>query len=175
MRPASLLELARSQEIVYMRVIGPGNMRMCPTLYDLANRMAREGYKKFIVDLKDCTGMDSTFMGTLVEIAALSPPPRDTLMVINPSKRNQNLLEGLGLTEVIKVKPGRTRIPPIEVEVIRDTGAPRDKRIALTKRAHEHLVRLDKRNQARFGPFLKQLSKELGCGCSSTHKPGAKQ
>lgn len=170
-----VLELARSQGTVYIRIVGLGNMRMCPTLYDVSRRMVNEGYKKFIIDLKDCTGMDSTFMGTLVEIAALSPPPREALMVINPSKRNQNLLESLGLTDVIMVKPGRTRIPPVELEVIRDTVAPHAKRIALTRRAHENLVRIDKRNKARFGPFLEQLSRELGCGCPSTQKPGAKQ
>ena len=158
-----------------MRVIGPGNMRMCPTLYDLANRMVNEGYKRFIIDLKDCTGMDSTFMGTLVEIAALSPPPRDTLMVINPSKHNQNLLESLGLANIVMIRPGRTRIPPVEVEVIADVVAPAAKRIALTRRAHENLIRIDKRNEAKFGPFLEQLSRELRSGCTSTQKPGAKQ
>jgi anti-anti-sigma regulatory factor len=160
-KPSPRIELARSQGTVYIRVVGLGDIKICPTLYDLANRMARDGYKKFIFDLKDCTGMDSTFMGTLVEIGTLSPPPQDALMVINPSKRSQNLLESVGLTEVIKVRTGRMRIPPVEVEVIRDTGAPHDRRIALVRRAHENLIRIDKRNEAKFGQFLKTLTREL--------------
>lgn len=157
-----VLELARSQGTVYIRIVGSGNMRMCPTFYDVSRRMVNEGYKKFIIDLKDCTGMDSTFMGTLVEIATLSPPPQEALMVINPGKRNHSLLESVGLTEVINVKPGRTRIPPVEVEVIRDTATPHDRRIALARRAHENLIRVDKRNEAKFGQFLKTLIRELG-------------
>ncbi|MFH1422609.1 MAG: STAS domain-containing protein [Planctomycetota bacterium] len=159
---SSSIELARSQNSVYIRIIGAGNMTMCPTLYDIAEQMLKEGFRKFIIDLKECTGMDSTFMGTLVEIAAMSPPISESLMVINPSPYNLNLLESLGLGSVIIIKQGKKKIPEVEVEVIHEVCAPPQRRIALTKRAHENLVRIDKRNEVKFGPFLKQLARELG-------------
>jgi anti-sigma B factor antagonist len=35
--------------------------------------MLDHGYREFVVDLADCTMMDSTFMGTMANVALRSP------------------------------------------------------------------------------------------------------
>ena len=154
--------VARSRDAVYMRISGPGNMKICPTLQDFAKRMIVEGYQKFIVDLTDCSTMDSTFMGTLVEIASLAPPMAESLMVINAQEHCEGLLEGLGLDNVLRIKRGITGLPDVELEPLPEYAATQTERMRLIRRAHENLVKADRRNEEKFGSFLRQLIKEMG-------------
>jgi anti-anti-sigma factor len=153
--------VARSDDGVYVRITGPGNMKICPTLQDFAKRMVIEGYTKFIVDLEECTTMDSTFMGTLVEMASLAPPRAESLMVINPQEHCEGLLEGLGLDNVLRIKRGKTPVPEVEMEPLPEYAATQIERMRLIRKAHENLVDIDERNKEQFGAFLRQLTKEM--------------
>ena len=155
------LNVARSGDAVYVRVRGPGNMKLCPTLYDFAKRMVMEGYQKFIIDLQECTTMDSTFMGTLVEVFSFSTPSCESLMIINAQDHCEGLLEGLGLDNVLRIKRGTTELPKAQLEPLPEFAASQPERMKLIRRAHENLVRIDKRNEEKFGPFLRQLAKEM--------------
>ena len=157
----SSMEVARSGEAVYVRINGPGNMKLCPTLQDFARRMVKEGYTKFIVNLKDCSTMDSTFMGTLVELASLAKPGAESLLIINAKDHCEGLLEGLGLDNVLQIKRGYTELPDIELEPLPEYAVKQAERIRLIKQAHENLVEIDERNREKFGPFLRQLTKEM--------------
>jgi len=154
--------VARSGDAVYVRISGPGNMKVCPTLQDFAKRMLIEGFEKFIIDLQDCSTMDSTFMGTLVEIASLAPPMAESLMIINAQDHCEGLLEGLGLDNVLRIKSGETELPGFEMEPLPEFATTQTERMRLIRRAHENLVRIDRRNEEKFGSFLRQLIKEMG-------------
>jgi anti-sigma B factor antagonist len=154
--------VARSGQAVYVRINGPGNMKICPTLQDFARRMFVEGYRKFIVDLEDCTTMDSTFMGTLVEISSLAPPRTESLMIINPREHCEGLLEGLGLDNVLRIKREKAELPEVELEPLPEYAVTPTERMKLIRKAHENLVGVDQRNEETFGPFLRQLVKEMG-------------
>jgi len=158
----SSMMVARSGEAVYIRINGPGNMKICPTLQDFAKRMIVEGYKKFIVDLEECSTMDSTFMGTMVEIASMAPPLTESLMIINPQEHCEGLLEGLGLDNVLRVKQEQIDLPVVELEPLPEYAVGQNERMRLIRRAHENLIKADKRNDEKFGPFLRQLIKEMG-------------
>jgi anti-anti-sigma factor len=154
--------VARSDDAVYVRISGPGNMKICPTLQDFAKRMIVEGFRKFVVDLDDCSTMDSTFMGTLVEMASLAPPMAESLMIINAQPHCEGLLEGLGLDNVLRIKRGKTDMPAVELESLPEYAATQTERMRLIRRAHENLVQIDLRNEEKFGSFLRRLTKEMG-------------
>lgn len=154
--------VARSGDAVYVRISGPGNMKICPTLQDFAKRMIVEGYQKFIIDLIQCSTMDSTFMGTLVEMASLAPPMAESLMIINAQPHCEGLLEGLGLDNVLRIKQGDTDLPKVELQPLPEFAATQTERMRLIRKAHENLVKVDERNEEEFGPFLRQLIKEMG-------------
>jgi anti-anti-sigma regulatory factor len=136
-------------------------MRICPTLQDFAKRMILEGYRKFIIDLQECSTMDSTFMGTLVEMASLAPPRAESLMIINAQAHCEGLLEGLGLDNVLRIKRGMTKVPDVEMEPLPEYAVSTMERMTLIRKAHENLVDIDGRNEDQFGPFLRQLIKEM--------------
>lgn len=161
-RPAHFsLSVARSGDAVYVCICGPGNMKICPTLYDFAKRMVIEGYKKFIIDLEECSTMDSTFMGTLVEVSSFSTPSYESLMVINAQDHCEGLLEGLGLDNVLHIRRGKTELPHVELEPLPEFAVTQSERMKLLRNAHEKLVKIDRRNEEKFGPFLRQLAKEM--------------
>ena len=61
---------------------------------------------EFIVDLKDCPAMDSTFMGTLAGIASrIREAGGGDLWVVNRNERNTELLAGLGIDAMFSDKP----------------------------------------------------------------------
>ena len=59
-----------------------------------------------IVDLGACSGMDSTFMGTLAGMAArLSAKPTGVLQIADVGERNRRSLEDLGLDFLMEIDP----------------------------------------------------------------------
>ncbi len=161
MNTHSSMQVARSGDAVYVRINGPGNMKLCPTLQDFAERMVKEGYTKFIIDLAVCSTMDSTFMGTLVEMASLAMSGAESLMVINTQPHCEGLLEGLGLDNVLQIKRGLTKLPDVELGPLPEFAVTQGERFRLIKQAHESLAKIDQLNEEKFGPFLRQLTKEM--------------
>ena len=64
------------------------------------------GEKCLVVDLGACSGMDSTFMGTLAGMAArLSTQESARLQIADASSRNRRSLEDLGLDFLMEIDP----------------------------------------------------------------------
>ncbi|MCZ7608315.1 MAG: STAS domain-containing protein [Planctomycetota bacterium] len=63
---AGHLEAARTKEAVYVRVVGLGNFNNAGPLREYCEKAFNDGVRNVIVDLAPCTGLDSTFMGTLM-------------------------------------------------------------------------------------------------------------
>jgi anti-sigma B factor antagonist len=160
--PLGYLEVARDQEMVYTRVHGLGVASIGLDLRDFTEEMLRQGFTRFIIDLADCRSIDSTFMGVLVGIPE-SPGvgSASSVVVINPSDHNLKLMEGLGLLNMITIRPGTTEPP--DLALTRLIGFPRspEERVLKIRDVHLLLVKNDPRNQAKFKPFLDLLEREL--------------
>lgn len=126
-----------------------------------ADRMVSAGYRNFIVDLADCRGMDSTFLGILFSITQ-TPQGNEAahVIVVNPGSHNLKLLEGVGLNTVLNIKREPTPVPSLSFEVLEDNPDPQG-RLRTIREAHENLLRLDRKNEEQFGPFLKALTREF--------------
>ncbi|MFA7231286.1 MAG: hypothetical protein WC071_08435, partial [Victivallaceae bacterium] len=57
-------------------------------------------FEKISIDLKDCTAMDSTFMGILAMIGLKAKAAKATVDIVNASESNHYLLKGLGLEKL---------------------------------------------------------------------------
>jgi len=156
------VEVALASKTQYIRAHGLGTMHTCAGLRAFANDALEKGYEDVIVDLRDCTGMDSTFMGVLAGIALYFPEEdRPHVMVINADEHNRKLLEGLGLSAVLQIRDGEVRLPEVEMYRLQDEWTSEEDRIRFIQQAHENLVKIDRRNVERFGPFLEMLKQEL--------------
>ncbi|MBK1830853.1 hypothetical protein JIN77_08960 [Verrucomicrobiaceae bacterium R5-34] len=120
-----------------------------------------------VVDLAACTGMDSTFMGTLAGLAMrLMKIPDAHLQIAEPGDRNQQSLEDLGLDVLMQINPKEAvwedRIPEIRANLTPcgDEGSPRDRGSHVLD-AHKKLVEADDANAEKFATVLDFLEAEV--------------
>lgn len=77
-----------------------------PAVKAFGDQRIAAGDHLLVVDLAACSGMDSTFMGTLAGIAArLSAIEGGTLQIADPGERNRRSLEDLGLDFLMQINP----------------------------------------------------------------------
>src|SRR5262250_916016 len=54
---------------VWVKVEGKGSFLNSGNLKEFTQEMVNRGYREFIIDLQNCSAMDSTFMGTMAGVA----------------------------------------------------------------------------------------------------------
>jgi hypothetical protein len=184
-------------------------MLNAPALADFAEMQRAQGYRRFVFDLAECRGLDSTFMGSIVGLVhalrrepgvsrpdAVTPEapgraepeplsPQDALallkaqlacaspehapaelagdasvVAVNVSRECRELLAILGVDRFIPIL-GPLEFPGLEMTILPEKEMSPEARRQMILQAHGNLVELDKRNEARFGAFLKTLSSEL--------------
>lgn len=142
---------------VWIRVEGRGSFQNSPALKDFSRKLMEEGRRKFVVDLKNCPALDSTFMGTL---AALAIRLRDTgggdLWVVNRNERNAELLTGLGLDPLFSDNLLSATQPEECREAVHHPGD-RDSTRQAMHDAHETCVAVDPRNADKFKDVIDHL------------------
>ena len=126
--------------------------------------MTLRGFREFVMDLKNCPVMDSTFMGTLAGIALqLRGLGQGCLRVINLNERNTDLLANLGLDQLFTIESCPPASLPEPVQQPLDVAGPEDKvtRAKTMLEAHEFCVQANPENAAKFKDVLEYLKQDL--------------
>ena len=156
--PSGTFKIARSKDAIYVRVTGLGNMNNSVTFKEFADRMRNEGYRSFVVDLGECRGVDSTFMGLLLGL-------REGLVVVNATAHCRKQMESIGLHLCVKLADEPMALPAsLELHELPPAECDPNARMRLVMKAHQDLIAIDKKNEERFGAFLRDLAKHLGNG-----------
>lgn len=156
------IEVARSQDVVLVRVIGLARLSNAMIFEEFCADMIERRYQHFIIDLAQCRGMDSTFMGILVGLAQTTFEQKEThVCLINASDYCRNLLVTLGLERIVRIVDVPIRLPQAAGFALEDVLCSDDERLAIVQRAHENLVKLDERNAKELGSFLATLKGEM--------------
>lgn len=90
----------------WARVVGAANFLNATQLKDFGKEAIDKGAREFVVDLKVCQYLDSTFMGTIAGIALRIRElygPRGGVHVLNCSDSHKELLAGLGLQQLFNI------------------------------------------------------------------------
>jgi hypothetical protein len=155
---SGVFSVARSKDGIYVRVVGLGNMNNSVTFKDFADRMLEEGYRVFVLDLAECRGIDSTFMGIMLGL-------REGLVVVNATAHCRRQMESIGLHRVIRIQDGPASCPSaVELRELPEAEADPIARLKLIMKAHQDLIAIDRRNEERFGAFLKDIARNLAGG-----------
>ena len=142
---------------VRIRVEGKGSFQCSPALKEFSGKMIQEGRREFIVDLKDCPSMDSTFMGTLACIAVrLQDAGGGSLWVVNRNERNNALLAGLGLDALFSDKPLPVEPNGGKAEAIHHTADKAATREVIHE-AHAICIAVNPANAEKFKDVLEHL------------------
>ena len=150
--------MATTSEVVYSRVVGLGTMNNSVSFKQFLDHLREKGLRKFIFDLGECAGFDSTFMGILLGLAL----GEGEVVLVNVSGHQRKLLAEVGLHRLIRVCSGQVAVPDIVLQRLEQRTVAQDVRWRLILEAHEDLVRLDGRNKEKFEDFLKAVREELG-------------
>lgn len=154
----------------FVRVQGRGSFKVSTALKQFALGAFDEGAQALVLDMAECVGMDSTFMGILAGLSTrLKQKDGGTLYLINLTERTRGLLATLGLDRlVVPCMAGET--PAELAEVLTrfrhlaalDTTAPSQQVTAETMlEAHEKLVELAPENLPKFKDVLTYLREDL--------------
>ena len=151
------ISVGRGNGDVHVRVAGRGTFQNGQPLRRYAVEMIDQGARQFVVDLGQCEGMDSTFLGVLAGIGLQlrEPPTRGQLRLANVSQRNLELLQTLGLDRLFEIAGAAPASIPLQQ--LPDPAAAQSRNLAakndvanLMLEAHNNLIRADNRNQAKF-------------------------
>ena len=128
--------------------------------------MMNRGYREFIIDLRNCVMMDSTFMGTLAGVALrLKELGHGHLHVVHCGARSRELLSGLGLDQIFEIHVDGSAAPEcaeLDEETPEGSSVQRKTEQAQTMlEAHEALCEAAPENITRFKDVLDYLKQDL--------------
>lgn len=149
------MQVGLSGNTVWIRVDGRGSFQNSTGLKEFAAQMTKRGHREFVVDLKNCELMDSTFLGTLTGIA-LGLAPDGRLSAVRANERNLTVMRNLGLDRILNVEaPVEVRAPGRLEDA--EPNPPQAARRETIVEAHENLVAANPENAVRFKDVLEFL------------------
>lgn len=153
---------------VMIRIEGRASFQNSASLRDFMAEMRRQGRARFVMDFKNCTSMDSTFLGVLAGAALdlRKGAPAGSLVVCRVGDRNLELIKNLGLHRLLTIDVGDA---PVAVCAGATALAPQPKMNELENArhvlaAHENLVAADAANAAKFQDVLAFLKSRVEQG-----------
>ena len=156
LKALSWLEVASKEDVLLIRICGLGNMHLALTLNEFINNSSEKGFDRFILDLEPCTGLDSTFMGTLLKLSEELSQSGGIMNIFNVSSTCQKLLEMLGVNCLLDICTCQ-KMPSLELTRVESVQDKVGERLKLIEIAHRRLVSLNDENKERFGTFLKMI------------------
>ena len=156
--------------VAWVKVNGQATHENAGCLKQFLQSRLEKGCSQVVIDLEDCRGIDSTFIGILYTTAA-SLSERDEsgqLQVINPGERNQRSISKLGLDHLIKIDRDGDAWQR-ERELVKQNLANPQSCKSLEKHehtqlvldAHEALIAANEENQSRFCDVVEFLRQDL--------------
>jgi anti-sigma B factor antagonist len=170
-QPEDKLLVAISGDIALIRVLGRGSFKISAAMKDVSTAAIESGCKSLVLDMAECLGMDSTFMGVIAGLAfRLKQKATGRVTMVNLSPRTRGLLATLGLDEVID--PHMAGATPETLQPFFQNAANRLTALDMRENsarvtaetmieAHENLVKLSPENLPKFKDVLTFLREDL--------------
>ncbi|MCP3967144.1 MAG: hypothetical protein GY750_01290 [Lentisphaerae bacterium] len=159
MKKADLL-IAHNRGVYNIKVEGRANFEYGLPLRNFAKNL--EGnFQRITINLKSCTGMDSTFMGILAMIGLKAKKINAVVEIINADSNNRHLLKGLGLEKLFNFV--EKKIKPAENADVPKQEIPKDQLAAAetVSEAHKTLVDIDQANAPKFEKVIEFADEDV--------------
>ncbi len=158
------LQAAIDKKTVFVCVAGYGSFKVSATLKQFINDIStKQPITTVVIDLAECTGMDSTFMGVLAGLSGRLKQKEQTLELINLSDKNKNLLATLGVDQVL-AHYGHNQgyhIPAQSDQLLHSTEISKKDLAEMTLKAHQHLVEICEKNRPCFKRVIEYLQTDI--------------
>lgn len=156
------VEVAIQSLDAFVRVHGRATFKIGPALKQFGATVLEKGCRRIIVEMQDCAGMDSTFMGVLAGLATQLKKSEGEVILRNISDKNAFLIKMLGINHLIRIDtadgaenpmPDRSMSLPI--------GMDKKQMTQTMITAHEALIEADPDNMIKFKDVLVFLKEDL--------------
>jgi anti-sigma B factor antagonist len=153
-----------------IRVEGRGSFKVSPPMKQFIHQVINtRSAERIIIDMSDCTGMDSTFMGVLAGVACyIKSKPDFEFKLINLSAKNQKLLITLGVDRVVDYSlftPSEDQSllsqPTSGIQTLEPDFSNKLEAAKTTLEAHKTLVDINPNNYDKFKSVLEFLQNDV--------------
>jgi anti-sigma B factor antagonist len=161
---ASSILVQQAGPVGLIHVVGRGSFKNASQVKQFAERAASLGILRFIYDLRECTHMDSTFMGTMAGLAIESRNRgQGPMKVVLTSAALLELLQTLGLDYLMEIHQSAPELAGPATQIGIDAKEHSKNEVSqLMLDAHENLVEADFSNADRFQDVLSFLRDRAG-------------
>ena len=164
------LSVAYIANTAVIRVEGRGSFKISPPMKQFIHQVIdRQSAERIYVDMAECMGMDSTFMGVLAGISCyIKSKPDIEFKLINLSGKNEKLLTTLGVDRVVDyslfssadeqkiLSELEKEAHALEIDITDQLNAAK-----VTLQAHETLVDINPDNYIKFKSVLELLQNDV--------------
>jgi anti-sigma B factor antagonist len=165
--PAKMWVLA-GEQFACIKISGRANFTSSIDFKTLLEELQQKGCTYFVLDLSECTLMDSTFLGVLAGFGLQRNNPKPgqascTIELLNPNERIIDLLESLGVLHLFKLAQGTAELPDAAQPVpLTPTACPsKDEVRRACLEAHKTLIEANPQNAAKFKEVAAFLAEDL--------------
>jgi len=158
------LQAALADDNLFIRIIGRGSFKAAaPMKQFITQACDKHSIKIVVLDLAECIGMDSTFMGVLAGLSGRLKKTGRTLELINLSEKNTNLLATLGVDQVLALyrHSHGHEVPEPQTQSLPTDQASKKEMAETALKAHENLVEISKENKPRFKHVIELLKEDV--------------
>jgi anti-anti-sigma factor len=156
------------EQFACVKIIGRANFTSSVDFKTLLKELFQRGYNYVVLDLTDCTLMDSTFLGVLAGFGLKANAQRPdggnqgTIELFNPNPRIAELLENLGVLHLFKTTQGDIKLPDkAESQDHSPANASREEVTRTCLEAHQTLMKINPDNVSRFKDVAAFLAEDL--------------
>lgn len=148
-----------------VKISGRANFSSSIDFKTLVQELRQRGCSYFVLDLSECTLMDSTFLGVLAGFGLQNLKTGSdgvTFELLNPNERITELLESLGVLHLFKLTHGAAQVPEQTQPVTVTPACPTrtDVQRACLE-AHQTLMQINPQNAAKFKEVAAFLAEDL--------------
>lgn len=156
-----------SEGPLILRIKGKANYLNCGSVGYFFDRTIEEGYRQYVVDFLECSGMDSTFLGLLASagLQLREKDPPGSLVLVRLNDRNKELVQNVGLHNLMVIED---TIPNLDFQSVQPLGGDpgREKDLEanskMVLKAHEALLEADESNKQKFQDVVTFLRSQVG-------------
>jgi len=165
--PSARLLVWAGEQFACIRIIGRANFTSSIDFRTLVNELRQQGCNYFVLDLAECTLMDSTFLGVLAGFglklsAGNGDQGRHGIELLNPNARITELLDTLGVLHLFKFTQGPLTLPEQTESRPHTPASPTRAEVARTCiEAHQTLMAISPANAAKFKDVTQFLTEGL--------------
>jgi anti-sigma B factor antagonist len=157
------VEVAIRDQEAFVRVYGRATFKIGPSLKQFGVMAVERGCRRFIVEMNNCAGMDSTFMGILAGLATTLKKIEGSVVLRNLSEKNLFLVNMLGLSHLVTIdnstQPGSSM--PANGHVLGHSDGDKKQMTEAMIDAHEILIEAAPDNIIKFKDVLAYLKEDL--------------